>query len=203
MAEKKERRSLQSPVGIATFVHLFEPFAFKATKTRAAKDPQYSVLLVFDPVAVKDPAMRALKLACVESAEQKFGADARVKIKRGKIQMPWRDAIEYEEYGAPFDADDGSLMINFKSNDAPGIVDKRAQPIMDKKQIYAGCKMRVSFGIWPYDTDGSKGVTLLLNNVQKAGDGPKLAGRPDAEEEFDRIEGDDDDDTDADDDDDI
>lgn len=208
MAEKKERKSLQSPVGIATFVHLFEPFAFKATKTRPAKEPMYSVLLVFDPPTVKSPEMRALKVACIEGAAGKFGetdskgVSIRDRIRSGKIAMPWRDASDYEEYGEPFDVE-GSLMINFKSNTAPGIVDKRAKPIMAQKDIYPGCKMRVSFGVWPYDTDGSKGVTLLLNNVQKAGDGKKLAGRMDAEEEFDRIEGDDDDDSDAGDDDDI
>ena len=191
MAEKKERRSLQSPVGTATFVHLWEPFAYKAAPNRPAKEPQYSVLLVFDAATAKSPEMRAIKIACVEAAEAKFGADARDKIKKGKIAMPWRDASDYEEYGAPFDAE-GSVMINFKSNTAPGIVDKRAKPLMDRKEIYSGCKMRVSFGVWPYDTDGSKGVTLLLNNVQKAGDGPKLAGRADAEEEFESIDGDDD-----------
>lgn len=204
MADKKERKSLQTPIGIATFVHLWEPFAFKATANRPAKEPAYSVLMVFDEEAKKSPEMRAIKLACVEAAEAKFGADAREKIKRhlagkkGGIAMPWRDASDYEEYGEPF-TNEGSIMINFKSNTAPGIVDRRAKPIMDRKEIYAGCKMRVSFGVWPYDTDGSRGVTLLLNNVQKTGDGPKLAGRVDAEEEFESIDGD----ADSDDDDDI
>jgi hypothetical protein len=197
MAEKKERKSLLSPVGIATFVHLWEPHAFKATANRPAKDPAYSVLLVFDAKTAKSPEMRALKVACIEAAEAKFGADARDKIKKGKIAMPWRDASDYEEYGEPF-TEDGAVMINFKSNTAPGIVNKRAQSIMDRKEIYSGCKLRVSFGVWPYDTDGSKGVTLLLNNVQKAGDGPKLAGRADAEEEFESLAGDDDSDDDDD-----
>jgi hypothetical protein len=190
MADTKERKSIQSPVGTATFVHLFEPFAFKATKTRAAKDAQYSVLLVFDAAASKSPEMRNLKLACIAAAEAKFGADARDKIRKGKIAMPWRDASDYEEYGEPF-SDPGATMINFKSNTQPGIVDRKAAPIMDRKAIYSGCKMRVSFGVWPYDTDGSKGVTLLLNNVQKAADGKRLSGAPDAEDEFDAIDGDD------------
>lgn len=198
MAEKKERKSLQSPIGIATFTHLFEPFAFPATKTRAAKDPAYSVLLVFDKATAKSAEMKALKLACIEAAEEKFGAEkTRERIKTGKIAMPWRMASDYDEYGAPFDQE-GAVMINFKSNTAPGIVDRRARPIMDKKEIYSGCKMRVSFGVWPYDTDGSKGVTLLLNNCQKTGDGPKLAGRLDAEEEFESIDGDDDEEDDDD-----
>jgi Protein of unknown function (DUF2815) len=137
MAEKKERKSLQSPVGTATFVHLWEPFAFKATANRPAKEPQYSVLLVFDKAAAKSPEMRALKIACIEAAEAKFGADARERIKKGKIAMPWRSADDYSEYGEPF-TDEGALMINFKSNTAPGIVNRRALPIADRKEIYAG-----------------------------------------------------------------
>ena len=202
MAEKKERKSLQSPVGIATFTHLFEPFAFPATKSRPAKEPNYSVLLVFDREAARSPQMKALKAACIAAAVEKFklGEEKTLaRIKSGKIAMPWRPASDYEEYGAPF-TNDGAVMINFKANTAPGIVDRNANPIMDKKLIYSGCKMRVSFGVWPYDTDGSMGVTLLLNNCQKTGDGPKLAGRPDAEEEFDAVDGDDGDDDDDDDD---
>lgn len=198
--EAKERKSLQSPIGTATFVHLFKPFAFKATANRPAKEPAYSVLLVFDPDTAKSEQMKDLKRACIAAAEAKFGPKTRDLIKKGKIAMPWRDATDYEEYGAPFDVE-GSLMINFKSTSQPGVVNKRAQPIMAEKEVYAGCKMRVSFGVWPYDTDGSKGVTLLLNNCQKAGDGPKLAGRADAEDEFDSIDGDDGSDDDGDDDD--
>lgn len=204
---KKERKSLQSPIGIATFEHLWEPFAFPAKPNRPAKDPAYSVMLVFDKETVKSPEMKALKLACIAAAAEKFKLseeDVRERMKMSgskKIAMPWRVCSETDypdEYGAPFDMP-GAQMINFKSNTAPGIVDKRAKDIMDRKQIYAGCKIRVSFGVWPYDTDGSKGVTLLLNNVQKAGDGPRLAGRPDAADEFDSIEGDDGDEGDDDD----
>lgn len=204
MAEKRERRSLQSPIGTATFVHLWEPHKFKSSK-QADKEPAYSVLLVFDAAAAKSAEMKALKAAVVEAAEAKFGADARDRIKKflagkkGGIAVPWRDANDYEEYGEPF-TEEGAVMINFKSNTAPGIVDRRAKPIMDRKDIYPGCKMRVSFGVWAYDTDGNKGVTVLLNNVQKTGDGPKLAGRLDAEDEFDAIDGDDDDDMEDDDD---
>lgn len=192
MADKKERKSLQSPIGTATFVHLFEPHKFKAKPGQADKEPSFSVLLVFDDATARGPEMKALKKACVDVAVEKFGADALEKIKRNKIRVPWRDADDYAEYGEPF-TDEGAVMINFKSTTAPGVVDRRARDIMNQKDVYAGCKMRVSFGIWPYDTDGSKGITLLLNNAQKTGEGKKLAGRADASEEFDTVDGDDDD----------
>ena len=203
---KKERKSLQSPIGIATFEHLWEPFAFPAKPNRPAKEPAYSVMLVFDKDTVASPEMKALKRACFQAAADKFKLDFEEVKKRAAlpaqsskfIAMPWRkceDTDYPDEYGAPFDLP-GAQMINFKSNTAPGIVDKYAKPIMDRKQIYAGCFIRVSFGVWPYDTDGSKGVTMLLNNVQKAKDGPRLAGRPDAEDEFDSLDdGDGDDDS--------
>lgn len=192
MADKKERKSLQSPIGTATFVHLFEAHKFKAKAGQAEKEANYSVLLVFDADTAAGPEMKALKRACIAVATEKFGADALEKIKKGKIRMPWRDADDYAEYGEPF-TDDGAVMINFKSTTAPGVVDRKARDIMNQRDVYPGCKMRVSFGIWPYDSDGSKGITLLLNNAQKTGDGKKLAGRPEASEEFGAVDGDDDD----------
>ncbi|NJN64541.1 MAG: hypothetical protein HC882_06420 [Acidobacteria bacterium] len=57
MAEKSERRSLQSPVGIATFVHLFEPFAFKATKTRPADAMELAALRAEYLTALIDDAL--------------------------------------------------------------------------------------------------------------------------------------------------
>lgn len=199
-SEKKDRVSLQTPVGIATFCHLWEPKAMKSTNPKAApRDPMYSVMLVF--TEDQKDELKALRVACIKAAKAKFGEEEYEKLKKkNKLSMPWRDASEYEEYGEPFV--EGNTMINFKTNaqNPPQIVDQRAKPITDRSKIYSGCKMRVSFGVWAFDTDGNKGVTLLLNNVQKAGDGPKLSGRADASEEFESIDAGDDADDDEDDD---
>lgn len=188
MADRQERVRRTSPIGTACFVHVFSPQA--AREGNKSKEPKYKVILSWDAEAMKSPEMKALKLACIEAAEAKFGADARDKIKKGKIKMPWRPGTDYEENGAPFDRE-GSYFANFSSKDAPGIVDRKAKPITDPKQCYSGMLARVTYGVWPYDTDGNKGVTLFLNNIQKVGDGERLSGRPDAADDFDAVEGED------------
>ena len=190
MATKEKRPRLTSPIGIACFAHVFSPEAPRENAKN--KDPKYKLVLVVDKETMKGEEMKALKLACVAAAEAKFGADAREKIKKGKIKMPWRPASDYgdEGYGFPFDQE-GAYFMNFSSTQAPGVVDKRAKPLMKESDFYSGCKTRVTYGVWAYDTDGNKGVTLLLNNVQKVADGERLSGRPDAEDDFEAVDGED------------
>lgn len=185
MAAKEQKKRLISPVGTASFEHVWEPHAMEE-----GKEKKYSIVIVFDKADV--PALRELKMECVAAAEGKFGANARELIKKGKLRMPWRPASDYEEYGEPF-TNEGSVFCAFQSKTAPGVVDRRAKPILDRNELYSGCKVRVTYAVWPYDSNGNKGVTLLLNNVQKAGDGTRLSGKPSAEDDFDAVEGNDDD----------
>jgi hypothetical protein len=188
MAEgKRERVRRTSPIGIGCFVHVAAPQ--KPRESDKGKDPKYSIVMSFDAATMKSDEMRALKLACIEAAEEKFGKDARDKIKKGKIAMPWRPGTDYEENGFPFDRE-GSYFIRFSSKEQPGVVDRKARPL-EPKEIYSGCEVRVTYGVWPYDTEGNKGVTLFLNNVQLVKKGERLAGRPDASDDFEEMEGED------------
>lgn len=202
-AAKKERVSLQTPIGIATFVHLWEPHAIKSKDPKAAdKDPQYSIMVVFTEEEAR-AKLKEMRIACKRAAMDRFKLDKdelQKAITKGKMRMPWRDASDYEEYGEPFTVDD-AVMCMFKSNTPPGIVDARAKVVTNREDIYSGMLCRVSYGVWPYENSGNKGVTLLLNNVQKAGKGTRLSGRADPTEEFDSIDGGDGDDDDDDDDD--
>lgn len=174
-----------TPIGVACFVHVWEPFAFKPQPGQAAKEPSYSMMLVFEESKLKDdPAWMDLRKGVTQALNAKFGPD-RVKQlqQRGKLALPWRNAAEYEDYGPPFEA--GRKMIRVSSRNAPGVVDARSRPILNQVDFYAGCLARVSVLPWAYDTNGNQGCTLLLNNVQKAGDGERLAGgRVDPEKEF-------------------
>jgi hypothetical protein len=197
VAAKDESRTIITPIGIACFVHVFEPFAFKDNgKGEGTKEPNYSLMLVFDKKKVEtDPAWKALRQGVSKALQTKFGDQAKLLLQRGKLSLPWRDADEYEQYGPPFEA--GNVMISVKSKNPPGIVDERSRPIMDQSKFYPGALARVSCLPWAFDSNGNKGCTLLLNNVQKAGDGERLAGgRMSAEAEFDPLasgSGDDDD----------
>jgi hypothetical protein len=196
---KKERKSLMTPIGRACFVHLFEPYAMKEDKAK-----QYSITLSFDAEAVASKELKNLKQACIAAAMAKFGKtedEVKKLVKAGRLKMPWRDNAEYEEYGAPFN--EPGLFCAFKTSgdgQPPQIVDKSATPVMDRNKVYSGMFARVTYSPWGYDSNGNKGVTLILNNVQKTAEGERLAGRPDATDEFDAVDGGDDS-TDGDDDD--
>lgn len=194
-AEKKERTSLFTPIGRACFVHLWEPHAIEE-----GKEKKFSITLVFD--AEKAAELKQLKVACYKAAAEKFGKsvdDVKSMVKKGKLRMPWRPGSDYEEYGEPF-SDEGAVFISLSSRNAPGVVNSKAKQILNQNEIYSGMFARASCGVWAYDTKGNKGVTLLLNNVQKTGEGERLSGRMDAEEEFDSVDGGDGDDDDDDDD---
>ena len=169
-----------SPIGTAAFPHLFTPHSFEA-----GKEPNFSLILVFP----EGTDLSELKKTCLRAAIKKFGDKAKVKalVDRGQLRWPWRDGADYADYGEPFVA--GSTFITIKSNQAPGVVNERAKPIMNEMDFYAGCQARASFLCWGYDSMGNKGVTLLLNNVQKTGEGTRLSGRQSAENEFQPVAG--------------
>ena len=71
----------------------------------------------------------------------------------------------------------------------PGIVDVRAQPILNQSEIYSGIYARVSVNFFPYAVSGKKGIGCGLGNVQKLMDGePLSAVGIKAENEFDEVE---------------
>jgi hypothetical protein len=167
-----------TPIGTVCFPHVWEPHAFQA-----GQEPNFSLIIVFD----EDADLTELKKACGRAAVAKWGDKAKGMVKNGQLRMPWRPGTDYADYGEPFV--EGATFITAKSKQAPGIVDARAKPIMNQMDFYAGCKARVSVYCHAYDTMGNKGVTLLLNNVQKAEDGKRLSGRQSAENEFGAIAG--------------
>ena len=194
MAERGDRerktQRLYSAVGVACFVFIFKPQ--QPGEGSKSKEPKYKIILCWDKEAQATEDYKQMKRVCVAAAEARFGADARDRIKKGKIKMPWRPASDYgdEGYGFPFDQD-GWTFANFATTTQPGIVDRKARPILKESEVYSGMRARVTYAPWAYDKEGNKGVTLLLNNVQKIAEGERLSGRPDAEDDFEPVEGED------------
>ena len=63
-------------------------------------------------------------------------------------------------------------------------MDLALNPIMDREEVYSGCYCRFSVNFYPFSASGNNGVAVGLNNVQKVGDGERLAGRSRAEDDF-------------------
>ena len=105
-----------------------------------------------------------------------------------EVAVPGRRRARCPGYGP------GTTFINVSSKQQPGVVDRYAgadgkpRPITDPSELYPGCFVRASLRPFTYDTNGSKGVSFALNNLQKLRDGERIDGRLRAEDEFEAIE---------------
>lgn len=125
----------------------------------------------------------------VEAAKE----DAKGKKWGGKIppnlKLPLRDGDidrpEDENYA-------GHMFLNATSKDAPQIVDRKVQPILDPMECGSGDYCNVSVNFYGFAASGNKGVAAGLGNIQKVKDGERLAGKASAASDFEEIEGEDD-----------
>ena len=177
MATKSKATRLHSPEGIACFTQVFVPKA----RTDKAGNPKgaakYSLVLCFD----NEADLVEMKAEAKRVGIEKFGPNFAADVKKGKLNWPFRENSDYEDNGFPFTQE--GTFISFKSEDRPGIVDENADPIMDKSDFYSGVHARVSCRAFAYDNE-SKGVAFGLINIQKLGDGERLAGNPTAQSDF-------------------
>ena len=110
--------------------------------------------------------------------------------KKPQLKWPFRDGAERDAQGyGP-----GTTFINVSSKQQPGVVDRyagtdgRPRPITEHSEVYPGCFVRASLRPFTYDTNGSKGVSFGLQNLQKLRDGERIDGRMRPEEEFEAVE---------------
>ena len=177
MATKPKSKRVITPEATAMFVYVWE--AREPINEGGA--PQFSISLLFK----KSQDISALKAAAKEVRIAAFGPKLNSSLKD-----PFRSADDME---TPVPGYRGGVMITAKSKNKPGIVDADLQPITDQLDFYPGCICKASVTPFAFDKKGSKGVTFLLNNIQKIKDGTRLDGRKKAEEEFEAV-GDEDDD---------
>lgn len=169
-----------TPEFICSYPHLF-----KANKVKEDDEPKYSCACVF----LKGTDITPLKEAVLAAAEEEWGNKVPEMIQNGKLVLPFRK--DGEEKGYP----EGSIFINARSKDRPGIVSVipdpatgKPMPITDESQVYAGMVARASLVAFTWEYMGRKGVSFALNNIQKLRDGERLDGRVKAEDEFDADE---------------
>ena len=144
-------------------------------------DPRYSVSLIIpksDTETVKD--IHAAVEAAYREGESKL---------KGKGSLPALSALRTPLRDGDLDRPDdpayaGCWFVNANSDHAPGIVDERAKPILDRNEFYSGCYGRASISFFAYNTNGNRGIACGLNNLQKLRDGEHLGGRMSAEQEF-------------------
>jgi hypothetical protein len=86
---------------------------------------------------------------------------------------------------------EGMMYFNATSKDAPQIVDRKVQPILDPMECGSGDYCNVSVNFYGFNTNGNRGVAAGLQNIQLVKHGERLAGKASASSDFEEIEGED------------
>ncbi len=166
----------------ASFVHVFEPQSINGS------EPKFSISLI---IPKSDTQTLDMIRAAIEEAKQngatskwsgKIPPNLKLPLRDGDIDRP-----EDEAYA-------NSYFINATSNEKPGVVDRKRAPITDPLVIYSGCYVRASINFYPFNSNGNKGVSAGLANIQFWCDGEPLNGRVRAEDEFDSLDAEDEED---------
>ena len=149
-------------------------------------EEKYSVACL---IPKSDKATLTKITKAIETAKE----DAKAKKWGGKIppnlKLPLRDG----DIDRPDDENyAGHMFLNASSKDAPQIVDRRVQPILDPMECGSGDYCNVSVNFYGFAASGNRGVAAGLGNIQKVKDGERLAGKASASSDFDEIEGEDD-----------
>ena len=161
---------------IISYPHIFEP------SENLSGQMKYSCSLLIEKTDTKT-------IEAIRAAIQKATEKGKATIWGGKVPKfryePLRDGDEELASG---DKDDpaykGRYFLNCTSNDAPGVVDVHAKPLMNQNDLYAGCIVRADINPFPYKNSGNAGVGWGLQNLMLVSDGERLDGRKKAEDAF-------------------
>lgn len=151
--------------------------------------PKFSVSLIIPKSDTKTvEKIKAAIEAAYKEGESKLKGNGRSVPALSAIKNPLRDG----DTERPDDeAYANSYFINANSSAAPGIVDADRNPILDRSEVYSGVYGRASISFYAFNSNGNKGITCGLNNLQKIRDGEPLGGRTRAEDDFDTDDDDD------------
>lgn len=138
--------------------------------------PKFSVSLIIpksDTVTVQK--IKAAIQAAYEEGQAKLKGNGRSVPPLTAIKTPLRDG-DTERPDDPTYAN--SYFINANSATAPGIVDADCNPILTRSEVYSGVYGRASINFYAFNSNGNKGITCGLNNLQKIRDDEPSAASP-------------------------
>ena len=158
------------------YPHLFEP---RMNQNKTAEE--YSCALILDP---DEPSTEKLLELVEKVAIDRFGPKAPRLLENKRLKHPVHDGDEKEDD----EAFAGKYYVNCKSRRQPEVVDQSVQPILDPDEVFGGCYVNVTVGLYAYDQEGGKGVGVGLNNVQLIEKGDRITGAKSAAEEFEALD---------------
>ena len=163
------------------FANIWEP------KSINGSEEKYSVscLIPKEDTATLDSIRVAIDAALEIAKVKKWGGKIPPKYK-----YPLRDGDD-ERPDDPVYA--GHMYFNASSKDAPQIVDRRVQPILDPMECGSGDFCNVTVNFYGFAASGNKGIAAGLQNIQLVKHGERLSGKSAASSDFDVLEDEDED----------
>ncbi|NBK77153.1 DUF2815 family protein [bacterium D16-76] len=154
-----------------SYAHLFEPTSVNGS------DPKYGASLI---VSKKDTkTITAIQKAIEQAKKDSVGKWG------GKVPPNLKTPLRDGDTDRPDDeAYAGSFFLNANSRQAPQVVDRKVQPIIDQSEVCSGCYCNVSVTFYGYNSNGNRGIAAGLGNVQFVKDGEALGGRTKASDDF-------------------
>lgn len=110
--------------------------------------------------------------------EGKIPQNLKLPLRDGDIDRPDDEAYE------------NTMFLNATSKDAPQIVDRKVQPILDPLECGSGDYCNVSINFYAFNTKGNRGVAVGLGNIQLVKKGERLAGKTPAITDFEVVDDD-------------
>lgn len=164
-----------------SFANIWEPKAINGG------DVKYSVSCLI-------PKSDKKTLARIQKAVEAAKEDGKTRKWSGKIppnlKLPLRDG----DIDRPDDENyEDCYFLNASSKDAPQVVDRKVNPVLDPMMVYSGCYCNVSVNFYAFNANGNRGVAAGLGNIQFVRDGERLSGKASADADFDALEDDDED----------
>ena len=161
-----------------SYANIWEPKAINGG------DEKYSVSCLIPKSDKKTIAriQKAVEAAKEDGKTRKWGGkippNLKLPLRDGDIDRP--DDENYEE----------CYFLNASSKDAPQVVDRKVNPVLDPMMVYSGCYCNVSVNFYAFNANGNRGVAAGLGNIQFVRDGERLSGKASADADFDALEDD-------------
>jgi len=159
---------------------------WKATSIEEGADKKFSSALL---IPKTDEATMEKIEAAIEhlkaEAIKKYGVKGKLPV---KFKLPLRDGDEEKPEDEAYA---GHWFINASSKNQPGIVgmerdgDGKLKRITDESDVKSGDYVRASINFYIFYVPSQKGIAVGLNNIQKVRDGAPLAGKSNADADFD------------------
>lgn len=164
------------PPGIGSYVNVLEPRPDQQGKMK------YSLLLLV--AKARSAELEPLRKIALAVATEKWGDKAAAILAKAKYPLIKDGDAKVDDDGKVDPVYKGMLVISMRTDRKPGVIDAAKQPVFTDEDVYSGCLLRVSGGVFAYDYQGNKGVSIGLNNVQVLKKLTRIDGRKAAEEEF-------------------